>query len=77
MTRLPPVLGRLSRNERALREAELRMQSWAKIERRKGEREKRAELSADIAIIKATHGFAELTLGERRAIYARIPGARL
>jgi len=77
MTRLPPLVGRLSRNERALREAEQRQAAWAHDQKRNGERNKRAGLRADIAIIKATYEFAKLTLGERRAIYARIPGAKL
>lgn len=76
MTRLPPALGRLSRNERALREAELRMQSWAKIERRKGEREKRAELQADINAKCAVPLNQALTPIEHQQIRQRIRFAK-
>ena len=77
MTRLPPALGRLSRNERALREAELRMKSWAKLERRKSEREKRAGLQADIDASCAMPLRQALSENEHRAIYQRVRFAKL
>lgn len=77
MTRLPPLAGRLSRNERALIEARRRQEQWAHDQKRQGERDKRVTLQADIKARCAMPLRQALSESEHKAIFGRIRGAKL